>query len=142
MSLVVIFDEGASPQKVLGVLRAAHTPDYDQRTDVLINPDILDLDGLVFQKYWKHDTGAIIEYTQAEKDAQDAAELASFNLSVRTTAKSNMVDFAAIPLVLRSFADVVKDEINILRTLHSLPDRTLSQLKDAIQARVDSGDAD
>ena len=88
MSLVVIFDEGASPEKVLGVVRSADTPDFSARTDVVINPDIDALDGVVPQKYWKHDTGSIIEFAQAEKDAQDAADVAAADASMRSAGKS------------------------------------------------------
>lgn len=42
-------------------------------------------------------------------------------------------------LVLRAFADIVKDEINTLRTTHGLSIRTLSQLITAIKQRIDAG---
>lgn len=41
-------------------------------------------------------------------------------------------------VVLRAFAEVVMDEINILRTEHSLPVRTLSQLVNAIKQKIDT----
>lgn len=41
-------------------------------------------------------------------------------------------------LVLRAFADIVKDEINILRTTHGLSFRTLPQLVTAIKNRIDA----
>lgn len=163
MSLIVIFDEAATPQKVLGVLPSANTPDFDGRTDVLVNPDLSALDAIP-QAYWKHDTGAVIEYTQAEKDTQDAAESAAADAALRDGAKGQ---FSGQPgLALRAFADIIKDEINVIRTwardykavvasannfsslksgvagMADLPDRTLAQLKSAIEARVDSGSVD
>ncbi len=39
-----------------------------------------------------------------------------------------------------AFAKVVMDEINILRQQHSLPDRTISQLKTALQNKIDKND--
>lgn len=38
--------------------------------------------------------------------------------------------------LLRAFAEVVKDEINILRAQHGLADRTLAQLRTAIRNKV------
>ncbi|MHC4336256.1 MAG: hypothetical protein ACYSUV_21285 [Planctomycetota bacterium] len=142
MSLVVVFDEGATPERVLDVVRSAHTPDYASRTDVVINPDISAVDGIVAQLYWKHDTGLIVEMTQAEKDALDAAIAAALDAATRGGAKAELNGFASLPLLLRAFADVVKDEVNILRALHSIPDRTLAQLRTAIDGRIDSGDVD
>ncbi|MCK5603042.1 hypothetical protein KAR91_14255 [Candidatus Pacearchaeota archaeon] len=40
-------------------------------------------------------------------------------------------------MVLRAFAEVVMDEINILRIEHSLSERTLSQLVTAIKNKID-----
>ena len=39
-----------------------------------------------------------------------------------------------------AFADIIKNEINILRAEHGLPDRTLGQLKTAIINRVSKDD--
>ena len=47
-----------------------------------------------------------------------------------------------IPLRFRALVSIIIDEFNILRGLHSLPDRTMTQLKAVIDARIDSGDAD
>ncbi len=38
--------------------------------------------------------------------------------------------------LLRAFAEVIKDEINILRGQHGLADRTLAQLRTAIKNKV------
>jgi hypothetical protein len=80
--------------------------------------------------------------TQAEKDALDAAIAAALDAATRGGAKAELNGFASLPLLLRAFADVVKDEVNILRALHSIPDRTLAQLRTAIDGRIDSGDVD
>ena len=141
MSLVVVFDEGASPQKVLEVHASANTPDWDQRSDVLINPDLAAVNG-VPESYWKVVVADVLEYSQAEKDAQDAAEAAAEDLALREGAKGFFNGQIPIGLILRAFADIVKDEFNILRDIHGLAPRTLAQLKAAIQARVDSGDVD
>lgn len=166
MATVAIFDEGATPQRVLSVLVSVHTPDYDTRTDVVINPDLSLLEGIVPIRFWKHVAGAIVEYTQAEKDAQDAAEAAAADLSTREGAKSGLAGFQSQALLLRALADVIKDEINILRgqwvtfqaevaaannlsslkagvaSMPALSDRTLAQLRTAIESRVDGGTVD
>ncbi len=140
MPQIVIYDPNATPQRVLQVTG----PSADQgpyiragRTDFVVSPDLSALDG-VAHRYWKHVDGAIFEYTTSEKDAQDAAEAGA----VRGLAKVQFDGFDVSPLVLRAFADVVKGEINTLRALHSLPPRSLAQLRTAIAARIDSGDVD
>ena len=142
MAEVVIFNEAATPQQVVGHLKSVHTPDYSSRTDVVLNPDLSLVEGIVPRKFWKHVAGVIVEYTQTEKDAQDAAEAAAADLSTRTGAKAQLDGFARRPLVLRALADIIKDEINILRGLHGLPDRTLAQLRVAIGNRIDGGSID
>jgi hypothetical protein len=54
----------------------------------------------------------------------------------------NMENWNDVALVLRAFADVVKDEVNILRALHVLQPRTLPQLRASIVARINSGVVD
>ena len=142
MSLVVIYDEGASPEKVLGVVRSANTPDYVERTDVLINPDISALDGIVAQKYWKHDTGAVIEYTQGEKDAQDAAEAAAADAAMRASGQALYDGQVDVAQALRAMAEVMVIGFNELRDLHSLTPYTMQQLKTIIQSKIADGSVD
>ena len=167
MALIVIYDEGASPEKVLEVLPSANTPEYDFRTDVLVNPDLSSVQGIVPRRYWKHVAGSVVEFTQAEKDAQDAAEAAAEDLAVRTEAKGQYDGQTTEGLAKRAFADVVMREINLLRTwtrdlqtnmaaannnvagvkdavstLPTLADRTLAQLKTSIQSTIDGGTVD
>lgn len=54
-------------------LTSVHTPDYDVET-WLRNPDLSGLDG-VAQRYWKVVDDTVVEMTQGEKDAVDAAAL-------------------------------------------------------------------
>lgn len=141
-SVIVVFDETATPQKVLQVLASANTPDFTGRTDVVINPDLSALEGIVPVRYWKHSAGLIVEYTTAEKTQQDSDEAAAEDTAVREAAKAGLEGFVENPLLLRALADIIKDEINILRALHGLPDRTLSQLRTAIQNKIDGGTVD
>lgn len=149
MATVAIFNEQATPQRVLDVLISVHTPDFSSRTDVVINPDLSLLEGVVPRKFWKHEAGAIVEWTQAEKDAKAAADAAAQAaaaaqrlIDIRAEAAAGLDNFEVTPLLLRAFADIIKDEINILRALHALPNRTLAQLKTAIANRVNDRTVD
>lgn len=84
----------------------------------------------------------VIDYTAQEISDYDAAVSAANDASVRSGAKAYMDNFSEVDLILRALAESIRGELNILRTLHSLPDRTKAQLKTAIKNKVDSGDAD
>ena len=84
----------------------------------------------------------VIDYTAQEIIDYDAAVLAASVASTRTGAKAYMDNFGEVDLILRSLAETIRGELNVLRSLHSLPDRTKAQLKTAIKNKVDSGDAD
>ena len=84
--------------------------------------------------YWKETVGVFSEMTQPEKDAKDAFLTAANINRDKKEAKREVDD----SVILRPFAEVVMDEINILRALHGLPARTLSQLVDAIKAKIDA----
>jgi len=144
MANVVIFDEAATPQKVLGHLKSVHTPDYLNRSDVVINPQLNALEGIVPRKYWKHENGAIVEYTQAEKTAQDTAGASSAELATRVSAKANLDGFVPDPLFHRALVAVVLDELNVIRAIPNvgLSALTLTSLLSAIDAKVDSGSVD
>ena len=110
--------------------------------------------------------GQVVEMSQAEKDAILLAEEAANTVAIRNSAKAVLTGFSEAPLYQRAFADIVKDEINALRTRDrdrasdialatnlanlqtraaqrpALEDRTLNQLKTAIQNRIDSGSVD
>jgi hypothetical protein len=166
MAIAVIFDEGATPQGVLDVKRSINADDYLGRTDVLLNPDLSAVAGEPNDRYWKVVGALVVEMTQPEKDALDAADAAAVDLEIRTAAKGHMDNFEDLGLVLRAEADVIKDEINILRArwnqftadvaaagsladlkvaVAAYPDldpRTLVQLRASIKSRIDSKDAD
>lgn len=104
--------------------------------------NILELPRVEYQaltKYKVVDGGIVRNMTQTEKDTLTAYEEAQRDLNIRDSAKTEMDGFQSRGLLLRALADIIKDEINVLRAFHSLPDRTLTQLKTAIQNRIDSG---
>jgi len=165
MASIAIFDPLATPQKVLSYLDSISSPDYAGRTDVVIQPDISALAGIPII-YWKHVAGAIVEMTVSEKSAVDAAIIQAAINAMRSGGISTLVVQSPAGIVLRAFADILKDEFNIIRqwitdfkadvaaatTLADLktrvaadpdlPDRTLAQLKTAIQDKISSGTVD
>lgn len=163
MANVAIYDLDGTPQAVISYLESVNTPDYEGRPDVVINPSI---PVGVAIKYLKHVTGSIVEMTQEEKDAVDAAEVAAFLARLKSNAKSLYDGQQEQGQALRALVYVLIDEINILRqwtisfksetalassladfktrvaTLPTLPDRTLAQAKTAIQTEIDNGTVD
>jgi hypothetical protein len=73
--------------------------------------------------------------TETEKTAKDA-ELAVAEVDAGRLEAKDEIDSKR---VLKAFAEVVVDEINILRGQHALADRTLSQLVTAIKNKIDAG---
>ena len=84
--------------------------------------------------YWKETSGVFSEMTLTEKGVKDAEIVAANADRDRRTAKHRIDD----ERVLRAFAEVVLDEINILRGQHGLTARTLSQLVTAIKGKIDA----
>ena len=168
MPSIVIFNTGND--RLINFLTSVNAPDYQGRPDVLIfdnttTPHEDTVKAFIesrLRKYLKVSGGDVVEMSQVEKDAVDAEIDSAYDLEVRTGAKALTDGFVDLPLLLRAVADIVKDEINLLRqrdrdrstdiaastTLAnlktawaaraSLTDRTLTQLKTAIKARIDS----
>ena len=138
MANVVIFDEVTN--RVLQYLKSVHTPDYSSRGDAIVNPDVSGLSA--DKQYWIHSGGSIREMTASEKQAVDDADNAQAVVDRRGEANKQLDTQDG--QVIRAFAEVVMDEINILRDLQKpvLPPRTLIQLKNAIKNKIDNGNAD
>lgn len=143
MSQVVIFDpnDPTVANRATQYLPSANTPDYSGNANALINPDLSALVGVIV-KHWKRSGSSVVEMSQAEKDAIAQAESDALEESIREGAKAKLDGFLVDSLVLRAFADITKDEINILRAQHGLAPRTLTQLKTAIKNRIDDGSVD
>lgn len=139
---------------------------YDGNSDDTKRNSILHLLLNVPLKYLKVVAGDLLEMDQTEKDSVDLALLTALDLEIRSRAKSSYNGFLDLPLALRAFASITVDEINILRQwitsfktqvalattladlktrvagLPAVNDRTLSQLKTAIQSRIDDRSID
>lgn len=78
--------------------------------------------------------------TAPEIAAFISAETADNNLMDRDGAKALFQTHPRFRKMMIAFADIIKDEINILRAQHALPDRTLAQLKTAMLNRMSEDD--
>ena len=92
-----------------------------------------DLSAVIGQptKYWIITGDVVSLMSLAERDAVDAADLSNTR-----DGKANQLD--RVEDILRAFALVVLDEINNLRSQHSLPPRTIAQLKNAVRGKLGS----
>lgn len=162
-SNVVIFD--INTDRVVNYLPSVSTPDFQGRSDVLINPDLTALVG-VPMRYWKHSGGVVIQMTAPERSAVDAEIVAAAVAEFRGGGKAVLDTQTDMSVLIRAFADITKDELNALRQWltdfkgdvaaatsladlktrvaanPSLPDRDLGQLRTAIKNRIDSGSVD
>ena len=112
--------------------RSVNTPDFDP-ADWIINPDLSAVGGFP-SKHWVITGDVVSLMDQADRDAVDAREAADALTADRTANKLRIDD----ERVLKAFALVVLDEINLLRAEHGLAARTGSQLINAIEAKVDT----
>lgn len=93
-------------------------------------PDLAPVEGFPV-RYWSlaGDTFSLVD--QATRDAIDAALLVA-----QRDSTADIID--SVESYEKAFALIVMDELNILRALHGLPDRTPAQLKNALRARMNT----
>ena len=118
---------------------AASWPD-DVVFGVLTDPPTLDGVNLGVPKKW--DGTDVRDATQTEIDGFPAQRDADELLIDRDQAAKSYTDDPVLRKALVALVKVLVDEINTLRALHSLPDRTLAQAKTAIQNAITNGDVD
>lgn len=161
MSVCVYFDPDHSLRRVVALDLSANTTLVIGRPDVVINPQLPA--GEVFH-YWREDAGTVRDMSAAEVAQVDAEDLLAAQLAERDGAKGRFDTGSG--MILRAVADITKDELNLLRQwlqdfkavvagsnnlgqfaagvagLPDTPDRTLSQLRNAIRSRIDAGGVD
>ncbi len=137
MAKVVIFDPLTN--RVKEVLDSVNTPDYDGRSDVLVNPII---PSNIAIKYLKVDGASIVAMDATEKAAIDKAESDAARIETRATAQNSVDTFSDIGLLFRALAKVFLSEINTLRAQLSLAPRTIDQVKTAMKNAINAGDVD
>ena len=109
-------------------LQSANTPDYPIE-EWIHNPDMSAVAGQP-SKYWVITGDNVTLMTAQEQSDADAA------ISTAQRGESVAQNLDDVESILRAFASVVVDEINILRQQHALPDRTLTQLRSAILSKM------
>lgn len=118
MSLTPLFDRNLARYDVAHFW---HDPDLSA---------VIDIDPI----YWKESGGIFSGMTVIERAAKDSQIATSERDRDRRIAKGSIDN----ERVLRAFAAVIMDEINILRGQHNLAARTLSQLVTAIKTKIDA----
>jgi len=141
MALIVVFNEGASPQNVTEVIPSANTPDYSSRTDVLVNPNLSSVSG-VLRRFWKVVGSTVDPMTAGEQATVDAATGAAVDAAMRTEAQGQFSGQVSTGQALRALVHVLLGELNTLRDQHGLAPRTLAQAKTAILNAIANGDVD
>jgi len=118
---------------------SAHTPNFPV-ADWVINPDLTAVLGQPV-RYW-FITGTTNPEGQEELGVVDAATqtsiddaLAATKLAAEKAGAKTQVD---VERVVRALIELLPGEFNILRTLHSLPDRNTAGLVTAIKANIDA----
>jgi acyl-CoA reductase-like NAD-dependent aldehyde dehydrogenase len=118
---------------------SVHTPNFDV-ADWAINPDIVAAAGQPV-RYWFL-TGATNAEGQEIVDIVDAATQTSIDAAIAATKEAAEKDGAKtqvdVERVVRALVDLLPSEFNILRALHSLPDRTAAQVNAALKANIDA----
>jgi len=119
---------------------SAHTPNFSV-VDWVINPDLTAVLGQPI-RFW-FITGATNPEGQEELGIVSVGEQATIDAALAATRLTAEKDGAKSSLdverVLVALVELLPDEFNILRTLHSLPDRTFAGLRTAIRAKIDAG---
>lgn len=113
-------------------IRSVNTPDFDV-ADWIINPDLTAVAGQP-SRYWLI-AGDVVSLMGAPAQAVVDADIAAAKVAVEKVAAKNSID---VERVVRALVDLLPSEFNILRTLHSLPDRTSAGLITAIKANIDA----
>lgn len=111
---------------------SANTPDFPV-ADWIINPDLTAVAGQP-SIYWVI-TGDIVSLASVGEQATIDAALAATQLTSEKDAAKTDID---VERVVRALVDMLPGEFNILRALHSLPDRTAAQVNAALKANVDA----
>jgi len=132
MSVIVKYNPNDElvPNRVERIYRSAHTPNWSKIANVLINPVIPDAE----IKYLKRAGNKVVEMTQAEKYIIDQKE-AEEEAQRQEEAKDITISFDKL---LKAFALVVLDEVNLLRNKLGLKERTVEQLKDTVKNKYES----
>lgn len=76
-TFVLVFDEGASPERITESHWVIDTVPWEARSDALVDPDLSAVEGVLPIDYWKHAAGSVVPMTageQAQRDIDREAE--------------------------------------------------------------------
>lgn len=127
--------------EVVGVARNDPTGNYNANYQAHVyNPSAPDGEDMNQPKIW---TGTELRNATAQEISDFATYQAEDeNLQQRIDAIEWLKNHSVVRKALKSAFEVVLEELNILRTEHSLPDRTLAQFLTAWENKVNAGDHD
>jgi len=108
-------------------LQSVNTADYPVG-DWIINPDLSSV-GSFASTYWIITGDVVTLMDQAARDAVDAAN----DQAARDGVFAEVDDIESL---VRATILVLRDEINLLRSEHSLAPRTLAQVRAGIQSKL------
>lgn len=137
----------------LAYLLSVNTPDFQGRSDVLINPVLPSGIPLEFTKVVN---SLVVPLSASESNAVVSTNALLADISLRNGADSFFVELSPNPLMNRSVADTAVDEINILRneisvaktniskfqSTPTLAPRTLAQFRNSVTNKNHSGSVD
>lgn len=117
---------------------------YEDSTYFANLTDPLEPDGRNLQPPKIHDAGTVRNATAPEVAAFATAEAEDQNLMDRETAKTLYTGQSVSRKVLKAFAQILVDYLNVLHSKQKppLPATTLAEFVAAVKGRIDSGDCD
>jgi len=127
-------------QSFFGVLTDPGMPDGMSVRDNLPDGTFGPLRVLGFSKIVILESNLFQNATQSEIDTFSSLNVDDDNAQDADRARDLFNVHPQFRKMLVAMADIIRDEINILRTLHGLPDRTLVQFRTAMINRVQKDD--
>lgn len=125
MPKIVVYDEGASPQKVLRVTGDSENQgfwDDSGRTDFLVNPDLTAV-AAVPVRYWKVVGSSVVAMTAGEQTAQDNAQASAVDAATRQSGKDVKRTKRDTSIHARADSFVTREELNrVMRAVRQLTD--------------------
>ena len=144
MSDILIFNPDSTPvaNRAVKYLRSVNTPDYSDRTDVLINPvlpadialGLLKVVGDQVVELDQADLDAIAAQNAANAAASEAARIAA----AKEFAKGVLDGDEGYETFLKIMLEAIVEQLNALRPYHSLADITPAQVKTVITNKINA----
>lgn len=113
-------------------IRSANTPDFNP-ADWIVDPNLAAVAGQP-TRYWLIAGDVVSLMDAAAQTVVDDAIAVAKDTAEKDAAKTSI----DLERVVRALVDLLPNEFNVLRTLHSLPDRTAAQVNAALKANIDA----